>query len=221
MGPKVTVMRISCFNISIEDNNIESVHKIYFCCFMAPNSFIFYYSLLFELSEPQLWINVQNFSIAWNIEVRSKKEKTHFCTPCIELEASFLKKMSSRKWLCLLSPPPQYLDLRIPSSEIELAISCRTKLFEHKALSIKWRRWGWPLAMHPGQVSNPFREGGHPQPRVQPLSFHYNNWRSSLLVNPFINYNHERTLRGRWFNVKSSYNCLFKKTGGPQNQLWR
>ena len=164
MGPKVTVMRISCFNISIEDNNIESVHKIYFCCFMAPNSFIFYYSLLFELSEPQLWINVQNFSIAWNIEVRSKKEKTHFCTPCIELEASFLKKMSSRKWLCLLSPPPQYLDLRIPGSEIR---AC--DFLPHRT-----------------------------------FCFHYNNWRSSLLVNPFINYNHEMTLRGRWFNVISS-----------------
>ena len=30
IGPKVTVMRISCFNISIEDNNIEGVPKIYF-----------------------------------------------------------------------------------------------------------------------------------------------------------------------------------------------
>ena len=42
MGPKVTVIKISCFNISIEDNDIEGVHKIYFFCFMAPNSFIFH-----------------------------------------------------------------------------------------------------------------------------------------------------------------------------------
>ena len=46
MGPKVTVIKISCFNISIEDNDIEGVHKIYFFCFIAPNSFIFLFIIV-------------------------------------------------------------------------------------------------------------------------------------------------------------------------------
>ena len=46
MGPKVTVIKIICFNISIEDNDIEGVHKIYFFCFIAPNSFIFLFIIV-------------------------------------------------------------------------------------------------------------------------------------------------------------------------------
>ena len=145
MGPKVTVMRISCFNICIEDNNIEGVHKIYFFCFIAPNSFIFLFIIVRIVRTTALNLCAKLFNCMKNKEVKSKKEKTHFCTPCTE-KLRFLKKMLSRKWLCLLSPPPQYLDLRIPGSEIR---AC--DFLPHRT-----------------------------------FCFHYNNWRSSLLVNgPF------------------------------------